>query len=191
MYQVYNPPSKPNLVTWLGGAIFGATDVVVTRSLTREQYLKDPSVPDWSDLRYCKLWEWEKSNNWTYVVLSRGVIFHSGSMSIYRSLTFPLKSLFIALLSHLKPCPLFQVQQQYRSRRPKTRMNIFDCAFIFNKNHICTFRLVIKSASYTYILYILNVRRGDCSKCRIIKVWWAIRNIQGRKNLIKLHRMSC
>ena len=50
-YQVYNPPSKPNLVTWLGGAIFGATDVVVTRSLTREQYLKDPSVPDWSDLR--------------------------------------------------------------------------------------------------------------------------------------------
>ncbi len=59
-YQVYNPPSKPNLVTWLGGAIFGATDVVVTRSLTREQYLKDPSVPDWSDLRYVKLVQFEK-----------------------------------------------------------------------------------------------------------------------------------
>jgi len=51
-FKVYEPPAKPNLVTWLGGAIFGATDVVVTRSLTREQYLKDPSVPDWSDLRY-------------------------------------------------------------------------------------------------------------------------------------------
>jgi len=51
-FKIYEPPAKPNLVTWLGGAIFGATDVVVTRSLTREQYLKDPSVPDWSDLRY-------------------------------------------------------------------------------------------------------------------------------------------
>ena len=35
-----------------GGAIFGATDVVVTRSLTREQYLKDPQVPDWANLRF-------------------------------------------------------------------------------------------------------------------------------------------
>eukprot|EP00088_Acartia_fossae_P068557 TRINITY_DN8722_c0_g1_i1.p1 TRINITY_DN8722_c0_g1~~TRINITY_DN8722_c0_g1_i1.p1 ORF type:complete len:402 (+),score=48.05 TRINITY_DN8722_c0_g1_i1:42-1247(+) len=51
-FKLYQPPAAPNLVTWLGGAIFGATDVVVTRSLTREQYIKDPSVPDWSDLRY-------------------------------------------------------------------------------------------------------------------------------------------
>ena len=35
-----------------GGAIFGATDVVVTRSLGREQYLRDPAVPDWANLRY-------------------------------------------------------------------------------------------------------------------------------------------
>ena len=25
---------------------------MVTRSLTREQYLKDPAVPDWSNLRF-------------------------------------------------------------------------------------------------------------------------------------------
>ena len=34
-----------------GGAIFGSTDVVVTRSLSREQYLRDPAVPDWANLR--------------------------------------------------------------------------------------------------------------------------------------------
>jgi len=51
-FKIFVPPTKPNLTTWLGGAIFGATDVVVTRSLTREQYLKDPCVPDWSNLRF-------------------------------------------------------------------------------------------------------------------------------------------
>jgi len=51
-FKIYQPPAQANLTTWLGGAIFGATDVVVTRSLTREQYLKDPNVPDWADLRF-------------------------------------------------------------------------------------------------------------------------------------------
>ena len=32
--------------------MFGATDVVVTRSLSREQYLRDPTVPDWANLRF-------------------------------------------------------------------------------------------------------------------------------------------
>ena len=39
------------MANFLGGAIFGATDVVVTRSLGREQYLRDPAVPDWANLR--------------------------------------------------------------------------------------------------------------------------------------------
>ena len=43
-------PTKNNISS--GGAIFGATDVVVTRSLSREQYLKDPTVPDWANLRF-------------------------------------------------------------------------------------------------------------------------------------------
>jgi len=51
-FKLFKPPAQANYTAWLGGAIFGATDVVVTRSLTREQYLKDPSVPDWSNLRF-------------------------------------------------------------------------------------------------------------------------------------------
>lgn len=52
IFKMFKPPSQPNYTAWLGGAIFGATDVVVTRSLTREQYLKDPTVPDWANLRF-------------------------------------------------------------------------------------------------------------------------------------------
>ena len=51
-FKVHKLPSKANYCAWLGGAIFGATDVVITRSLTREQYLKDVEVPDWSNLRF-------------------------------------------------------------------------------------------------------------------------------------------
>jgi len=51
-FKVFQPPAKANYVAWLGGAIFGATDVVVTRSLSREQYLRDPVLPDWSNLRF-------------------------------------------------------------------------------------------------------------------------------------------
>jgi len=51
-FKVFKPPAQANYTSWLGGAIFGATDVVVTRSLTREQYLKDPQVPDWANLRF-------------------------------------------------------------------------------------------------------------------------------------------
>ena len=51
-FKMYKPPGQANFTSWLGGAIFGATDAVVTRSLTREQYLKDPEVPDWANLRF-------------------------------------------------------------------------------------------------------------------------------------------
>jgi len=51
-FNAFKPPAQPNYTAWLGGAVFGATDVVVTRSLTREQYLKDPTVPDWANLRF-------------------------------------------------------------------------------------------------------------------------------------------
>ena len=39
-FKMYKPPCQPLYTAWLGGAIFGASDVVVTRSLSREQYLK-------------------------------------------------------------------------------------------------------------------------------------------------------
>jgi len=51
-FKIFKPPAHPIYVSWLGGAIFGATDVVVTRSLSREQYLRDPVVPDWANLRF-------------------------------------------------------------------------------------------------------------------------------------------
>lgn len=51
-FKIFRPPAHSNYVSWLGGAIFGATDVVVTRSLSREQYLRDPAVPDWANLRF-------------------------------------------------------------------------------------------------------------------------------------------
>ena len=34
------------------GAIYGATDIVSTRSLSKEAYLKDKRVPDWVSLIY-------------------------------------------------------------------------------------------------------------------------------------------
>jgi len=51
-FKMFKPPAQANYTSWLGGAIFGATDVVQTRSVTREQYLKDPAVPDWANLRF-------------------------------------------------------------------------------------------------------------------------------------------
>lgn len=51
-FKIFQPPAQLNYVSWLGGAIFGSTDVVVTRSLSREQYLRDPAVPDWANLRF-------------------------------------------------------------------------------------------------------------------------------------------
>jgi len=51
-FKVFTAPGQPNYTSWLGAAVFGATDVVVTRSLSREQYIKDPVVPDWSNLRF-------------------------------------------------------------------------------------------------------------------------------------------
>ena len=51
-FKIYKPPAQANYTAWLGGAVLGATDVVVTRSLTRETFLKDAAVPDWSNLRF-------------------------------------------------------------------------------------------------------------------------------------------
>lgn len=59
-FKMYKPPGQPLYTAWLGGAIFGASDVVVTRSLTREQYLKDPTVPDWSNLRFNTVYNQER-----------------------------------------------------------------------------------------------------------------------------------
>ncbi|PSN40530.1 hypothetical protein C0J52_12264 [Blattella germanica] len=51
-FKFHKPPAKENYVAWLGGAIFGGTDMITTRSLTKELYLKRNSVPDWANLSY-------------------------------------------------------------------------------------------------------------------------------------------
>ncbi|EFN84875.1 actin-related protein 10 [Harpegnathos saltator] len=48
-FQFHTAPSKPNYTAWLGGAIFGTTDLPL-RCLTKEVYLKTNRVPDWSNL---------------------------------------------------------------------------------------------------------------------------------------------
>lgn len=50
--KVHCPPAKENYVAWLGASIFGATDIVVNRSITRESYLQDGYIYDWSDQKW-------------------------------------------------------------------------------------------------------------------------------------------
>lgn len=48
--QFHSPPSKGNTTSWLGGAIYGGTELILTKSLTRETYVRLNRVPDWSNL---------------------------------------------------------------------------------------------------------------------------------------------
>lgn len=48
-FAFHKAPSKPNYTVWLGGAIFGTTDLPL-RCLTKEMYLKTNRVPDWCNL---------------------------------------------------------------------------------------------------------------------------------------------
>lgn len=49
-FKFHSAPAKENYISWLGGAIFGGTDLLNSRSLSREAYYKEPRVPDWSNL---------------------------------------------------------------------------------------------------------------------------------------------
>lgn len=44
--KFHNAPAKPNFTGWLGGSIYSATDLI-SNSITRENYLKHPKIPDW------------------------------------------------------------------------------------------------------------------------------------------------
>ncbi|XP_006815614.1 actin-related protein 10-like [Saccoglossus kowalevskii] len=48
--KFHNPPSVANYTAWLGGAIFGALDVLVHRSVSRDSFLQHGRLPDWSSL---------------------------------------------------------------------------------------------------------------------------------------------
>ncbi|XP_017151198.1 actin-related protein 10 [Drosophila miranda] len=49
-FKFFNSIGKQNFTAWLGGALCGATDLIQTRSLAKETYLKNEHVPDWSNL---------------------------------------------------------------------------------------------------------------------------------------------
>ncbi|XP_055716823.1 actin-related protein 10 [Phlebotomus papatasi] len=49
-FKFHTPPAKANFTAWLGGSIYGGTDLLLTRSLTKEAYSKNPRVPDWTHL---------------------------------------------------------------------------------------------------------------------------------------------
>ncbi|XP_038066561.1 actin-related protein 10-like isoform X1 [Patiria miniata] len=49
-FKIHDPPSQANYTAWLGGAIFGALEILSYRSLTKDAYLKFGRVPDWCSL---------------------------------------------------------------------------------------------------------------------------------------------
>jgi len=49
-FKFYQPIGKQNFTAWLGGALCGATDLIQSRSLSKEAYLRHEHVPDWSNL---------------------------------------------------------------------------------------------------------------------------------------------
>lgn len=48
-FKFHQLPCKENYASWLGASIFGSTEIVTTRSLTRDQYLRSKRISDWSD----------------------------------------------------------------------------------------------------------------------------------------------
>lgn len=48
--KIHRSIAKPNFTSWLGGSVYGGTDLILTKSLTKEQYTKISRVPDWINL---------------------------------------------------------------------------------------------------------------------------------------------
>ncbi|KAJ8976654.1 hypothetical protein NQ317_010369 [Molorchus minor] len=50
-FAFHTPPCKENYAAWLGGAIYGATELLNMKSLTKENYFKENRLPDWINLK--------------------------------------------------------------------------------------------------------------------------------------------
>ena len=48
-FKFHKAPAEPNFTAWLGGSIYGATDLVLTKSITREAYSKNQTIPDFTN----------------------------------------------------------------------------------------------------------------------------------------------
>lgn len=48
--KFHKPVAKPNYVGWLGGAIYGGTDLILSNSISKDIYCRNGRIPDWSSL---------------------------------------------------------------------------------------------------------------------------------------------
>lgn len=48
-FKFHKAPSKANFTAWLGGSIYGATDLVLSKSIARETYSKHQQLPDFTN----------------------------------------------------------------------------------------------------------------------------------------------
>ncbi|XP_055597009.1 actin-related protein 10 [Uranotaenia lowii] len=48
-FKFHKSPAKANFVAWMGGSIYGATDLVLSKSITREAYSKNQQLPDFTN----------------------------------------------------------------------------------------------------------------------------------------------
>lgn len=48
-FKFHSPPAKANFTAWLGGSIYGATDLVLSKSIAREAYSKNQQLPDFTN----------------------------------------------------------------------------------------------------------------------------------------------
>lgn len=46
--KMHQTPISANCTSWLGGAIFGALEVLADRSVTKERYAQEQKIPDWA-----------------------------------------------------------------------------------------------------------------------------------------------
>ncbi|KAK3730365.1 hypothetical protein QZH41_014846 [Actinostola sp. cb2023] len=46
--KMHQTPVNANSTAWLGGAIFGSLEVLADRSISKEQYIQDKKIPDWT-----------------------------------------------------------------------------------------------------------------------------------------------
>ncbi|XP_071834197.1 actin-related protein 10-like [Apostichopus japonicus] len=49
-FKIHSPPCEANYTAWLGGALFGAMEILSYRSLSRDAYKQSGKVPDWCSL---------------------------------------------------------------------------------------------------------------------------------------------
>lgn len=48
-FRVFNLPIEENSVSWFGGSVYGSSEVMNLRGITREYFLKHGKLPDWSN----------------------------------------------------------------------------------------------------------------------------------------------